>query len=115
MPYKFQAFIIASTATEDEMLKWYVIIQSLRESGVFSSVIASAPTLSKENFLLSIDSSNSSRADASASLPRKTVRTLESEATARRVLDIESAAFHEMAVPPMSPPEVEDNEPYSHS
>ncbi|KAL1346381.1 hypothetical protein HN51_020056 [Arachis hypogaea] len=137
------AFIIASTATEDEMLKWYnehvvwgdkdvklkllrkgiltriytpmVIIQSLRESGVFSSVIASAPTLSKENFLLSIDSSNSSRADASASLPRKTVRTLESEATARRVLDIESAAFHEMAVPPMSPPEVEDNEPYSHS
>ncbi|MED6138672.1 Glycosyltransferase-like KOBITO 1 [Stylosanthes scabra] len=137
------AFIIASTVNEDEMLKWYnehvvwgdkevklkllrkgiltriytpmVIIQSLRESGVFSSVIASAPTLSKEKFLLSVDSSNSSRADASASLPRKTARTLESEATARRILDIESATFHEVAVPPISPPEVEDDEHYSYS
>ena len=78
-------------------------------------MIASAPTLSKENFLLTVDSSNSSRAVASLSLPRKAGRTLESQATTRRVLDIESAAFHEVAVPPMSPPGVEDNDLYSHS
>ncbi|RDX77385.1 Glycosyltransferase-like KOBITO 1 [Mucuna pruriens] len=88
-----------------------VIIQSLRESGVFSSVIASAPTLSKENFLQSIDSSNSSRAIASITLPsRKAGRTKESEAAARKVLTIESAAFHEVAVPPLSPPGVDDND-----
>ncbi|KAK8546119.1 hypothetical protein V6N13_067353 [Hibiscus sabdariffa] len=86
----FYAFIIASTATEEEMLNWYrehvvwgdkdlrlkllrkgiltriyaptAIIQGLRESGVFSSVIANAPsTISKQKFLASIDSSNSSR------------------------------------------------------
>lgn len=93
-----------------------VIIQSLRESGVFSSVIASAPTLSKENFLLSIDSSNSSRAIASVSLPsRKTGRTKESQATARKILDLESAVFQEVAVPPLSPPGAEDTDLSSHS
>ncbi|XP_057450864.1 glycosyltransferase-like KOBITO 1 [Lotus japonicus] len=131
------AFIIASTGTEEEMMKWYnehvvwgdkdlklkllrkgiltriyapmVIVQSLRESGVFSSVIASAPTLSKESFLQSIDSSNSSRAVASVSLPsRKAGRTKESQATVRKVLDIESSSFHEVAVPPLSPPGVDD-------
>ncbi|KAJ1378591.1 hypothetical protein SESBI_47677 [Sesbania bispinosa] len=143
-PYQFQAFIIASTATEDEMMKWYnehvvwgdkdvkmkllrkgiltriytpmVIIQSLRESGVFSSVIASAPTLSKEIFLLSIDSSNSSRAVASVSLPsRKIGRTKESQATTRKVLDIESSAFHEVAVPPLPAPVLDDSYLNSHS
>ncbi|KAF7824646.1 glycosyltransferase-like KOBITO 1 [Senna tora] len=133
------AFIIASTATEEEMLKWYnehvvwgdkdvkmkllrkgiltriytpmAIIQGLRESGVFSSVIASAPKLSKEKFLLSIDSSNSSRAAASESLPsRNTRRGKENQATRRKILDIESAAFHEVAVPPLSPPGLEDND-----
>ncbi|OIW21252.1 hypothetical protein TanjilG_31182 [Lupinus angustifolius] len=133
------AFIIASTATEEEMKKWYhehvvwddkdlrikllrkgiltriyspmVIIQSLRESGVFSSIIASAPKLSKENFLLSIDSSNSTRAVASVSLPsRKIGRTKDSKATKRKVLDIESAVFHEVAVPPLSPPGVHDSD-----
>ncbi|XP_039021729.1 glycosyltransferase-like KOBITO 1 [Hibiscus syriacus] len=82
------AFIIASTATEEEMLNWYhehvvwgdkdlrlkllrkgiltriyaptAIIQGLRESGVLSSVIANAPsTISKDKFLASIDSCNS--------------------------------------------------------
>ncbi|CAK9161927.1 unnamed protein product, partial [Ilex paraguariensis] len=76
-----------------------VIIQSLRESGVFSSVIASAPlTLSKE-------SSNSSRAAASNSLPLKKIgRSRESQATARRALENAAAATHEAAVPPLSPP-----------
>uniref|UniRef100_A0A0R0K8A6 Glycosyltransferase family 92 protein n=3 Tax=Glycine subgen. Soja TaxID=1462606 RepID=A0A0R0K8A6_SOYBN len=138
------AFIIASTATEEEMMKWYnehvvwgdkdlkmkllrkgvltriyspmVIIQSLRESGVFSSVIASAPSLSKENFLLSIDSSNSSRVSASVTLPsRKVGRTKESQAATRKALSVESAAFHEVAVPPLSPPVVDDNDLISHN
>ncbi|KAK2386195.1 glycosyltransferase protein [Trifolium repens] len=139
------AFIIASTATEEEMLKWYnehvvwgdkelkikllrkgiltriytpmVIIQSLRESGVFSSVIASAPKISKEKFLHSIDSSNSTRAVASVSLPsRKIGRTKESQATVRKVLDFETSVFQEVAVPPQSPPGlVEDSNLISHS
>ncbi|KAL6009980.1 Glycosyltransferase-like KOBITO 1 [Asimina triloba] len=78
------AFIIASTATEEEMLRWYrehivwtdkalnmkllrkgiltriyapmAIVQGLRESGVFSSTILSAKTqLSKEKFLSSVE------------------------------------------------------------
>ncbi|KAH1225486.1 Glycosyltransferase-like KOBITO 1 [Glycine max] len=141
------AFIIASTATEEEMMKWYnehvvwgdkdlkmkllrkgvltriyspmVIIQSLRESGVFSSVIASAPSLSKENFLLSIDSSNSSRAVASVttlpSTSRKVGRTKESQAATRKALSIESVAFHQVAVPPLSPPGLDNNGLISHN
>ncbi|XP_044489104.1 glycosyltransferase-like KOBITO 1 [Mangifera indica] len=127
------AFIIASTATEEEMLNWYrahvvwdnkdlklkllrkgiltriyapmVIIQGLRESGVFTSVIKSAQTtLSKEKFLESIDSSNSSRAIAPELDPsRKVGRSKEYQATVRKVLDIE-AKSHEAAVPPLSPP-----------
>ncbi|CAI8596785.1 unnamed protein product [Vicia faba] len=139
------AFIIASTATEEEMLKWYnehvvwgdkelkikllrkgiltriyaptVIIQSLRESGVFSSIIASAPTLSKDKFLHSIDSSNSTRVVASIfHSSRKVGRIKESQATARRILDLESSVFQESAVPPESPPGVvEDSNLISHS
>ncbi|KAL6124964.1 hypothetical protein ACLB2K_077472 [Fragaria x ananassa] len=133
------AFIIASTATEEEMLKWYhehivwddkdikikllrkgiltriyapmAIIQGLRESGVFSSVIASAPTtVSKEKFLATIDSSNSSRATASVSHPsRKIGRSRENKATARKTLDVEVAEFQEFAVPPLAPPIIDFN------
>lgn len=84
-----------------------VIIQGLRESGVFSSVIESAPTtLSRDKFLASVDSSNSSRAVASESmLSRKTTKSRENQATARKVLGLETAAAsHEAAVPPLSPP-----------
>ncbi|KAB1224927.1 hypothetical protein CJ030_MR1G014017 [Morella rubra] len=135
------AFIIASTATEEEMLSWYrehvvwgdkdikmkllrkgiltriyapmAIIQGLRESSVFSSVIASAPTtLSKDKFFSTIASTNSSRAVASESLPaRKIGRSREYQATVRRVLDIESAASYEAAVPPLSPPGLVDDLP----
>jgi hypothetical protein len=89
----------------------------LRESGVFSSVIASAPKISKEKFLHSIDSSNSTRAVASVSLPsRKIGRTKESQATVRKVLDFETSVFQELAVPPQSPPGlVEDSNLISHS
>ncbi|XVE99864.1 hypothetical protein REPUB_Repub03eG0238300 [Reevesia pubescens] len=128
------AFIIASTATEEEMLNWYrehivwgekdlrlkllrkgiltriyapmAIIQGLRESGVFSSVIAAAPTtLSRDKFLASIDSSNSSRAVPSVSFAsRKIGRSSEHQASARKVLEFEASAAHEAAVPPLSPP-----------
>ncbi|GMN53706.1 hypothetical protein TIFTF001_022842 [Ficus carica] len=84
------------------------IIQGLRESGVFNSIIASAPTtLSKQKFLSTVDSSNTSRAVASESLPsRKMGRIRVNQATVRKVLeDTESSAsFQEAAVPPLSPP-----------
>ncbi|XP_031265924.1 glycosyltransferase-like KOBITO 1 [Pistacia vera] len=132
------AFIIASTATEEEMINWYhehvvwgdkdlklkllrkgiltrvyapmAIIQGLRESGVFTSVIKSAQTtISKDKFLKSIDSSNSSRAVASESDPsRKVGRSKEYQATVRKVLDIEVESY-EAAVPPLSPPGFNDD------
>ncbi|XP_016444827.1 glycosyltransferase-like KOBITO 1 [Nicotiana tabacum] len=134
------AFIIASTATEDEMLNWYrehvvwtdkavnlkllrkgiltriyapmVIVQGLRESGVFSSIVSSAQkSLSKDKFLASIESSNSSKAAASETLPsRKIGRNQHSQAT-RRILE-ESAShfeFHEEAVPPRPPPGIDED------
>ncbi|ESQ49216.1 hypothetical protein EUTSA_v10020488mg [Eutrema salsugineum] len=122
------AFIIASTATEEEMLSWYrehvvwgdkevkmkllrkgiltriyspmVVIQALKESGVFSSVVSSASTnLSKKKFLASMHKSNSSRSTASGSLPSK---EKESQGiSARHLLGTESA------IPPLSPPGME--------
>ncbi|EYU38251.1 hypothetical protein ABFS82_02G114200 [Erythranthe guttata] len=135
------AFIIASTATEEEMLNWYrehvvwtdktinlklsrkgiltriyapmTIIQGLRESGVFRTIIASAQeSLSKDKFLASIESSNSSvkAADAAGSTvlhrSRKIGRDRESQSTARKVLETTTQPhiFLEEAVPPLSPP-----------
>ncbi|GMP86619.1 hypothetical protein CsSME_00039329 [Camellia sinensis var. sinensis] len=132
------AFIIASTATEEEMLHWYrehivwtdkvlnmklikkgiltriyapmVIVQGLRESGVLSSVITAAQeTLSKDNFLSSVESSNTSRAaiDSRGISSRKIGIDRESQATARRVLEIaETNVSH--AMPPLSPPQMDD-------
>ncbi|KAK6227706.1 hypothetical protein QQP08_004319 [Theobroma cacao] len=134
------AFIIASTATEEEMLNWYrehvvwgekdlrlkllrkgiltriyapmAIIQGLRESGVFSSIIATAPTtLSRDKFLASVDSSNSSRAVPSVSFAsRKIGRSREHQASARKVLEIEASADHEAAVPPLSSPSMDNDD-----
>ncbi|KAK4483538.1 hypothetical protein RD792_010736 [Penstemon davidsonii] len=132
------AFIIASTATQEEMLNWYhehvvwtdrtvnlkllrkgiltriyapmTIIQGLRESGIFGSIIASAQggTLSKDKFLASIDSSNSSRSVSSRKIGSK---SRESHATARKALEITSShTLHEAAVPPLSPPVVDEEE-----
>ncbi|KAH6759792.1 elongation defective 1 protein / ELD1 protein [Perilla frutescens var. hirtella] len=133
------AFIIASTATEEEMLNWYrehvvwtdralnlkllrkgiltriyapmTIIQGLRESGVLGSIIASAQgSISKEKFLASIESSNSSRASGSILLDsRKIGRDRASQSTARKTLEVTSDAFHELAVPPLSPPLINDD------
>lgn len=128
------AFIIASTATEEEMLHWYrervvwtdkalnlkllrkgiltriyapmVIVEGLRESGIFSSVIASA--LSK-NVSSEVDNSNSSLAAKSGNVSsRKVGFEGESQATARRVLQVHSVAYLPAAIPPQSPPGLED-------
>ncbi|KAL8154322.1 hypothetical protein V2J09_012082 [Rumex salicifolius] len=98
-----EAFIIASTATEEEMRNWYrehvvwgdktlnlkllrkgilariyapmVVIQGLRESGVLSSIVASgSANLARDKFLSSMDNGNSTtRAVASLSLPSRKV------------------------------------------
>lgn len=117
------AFIIASTATEEEMLRWFrehvvwtdrtlnlkllrkgiltriyapmVIIQGLRESGIFSSAIANARTHSKKS-------------NVSDNFINKTMGTqglennLQLHATNRKVLGFFD--IFEEAVPPLSPP-----------
>ncbi|KAK2999466.1 hypothetical protein RJ639_023302 [Escallonia herrerae] len=93
----------------DCRVMWEAIVQGLRESGVFSSVIASAQArLSKDKFFASIESSNSSRAAASESLPsRKIGRSKESRAIARKALGVAATTSHEAAVPPLSPPGID--------
>jgi len=83
-----------------------VIIQSLRESGVFSSVIAKAAqtNLSKEKFLKSVDSSNSTRNSRSDMFStRKIDAGRLSLATARRILKVIDDSLPS-AIPPLSPP-----------
>ncbi|KAI4384641.1 hypothetical protein MLD38_002763 [Melastoma candidum] len=129
-----EAFIIASTATEDEMLNWYrehvvwgdkdvklklvrkgiltriyapmAIIQGLRDSGVFSSVIESAPaTVTNGKISSLVVRTNSSRAVASESLPsRKLGRNMQNKASGRKILDVETSASFISAIPPLSPP-----------
>ncbi|KAF5205028.1 Glycosyltransferase-like kobito [Thalictrum thalictroides] len=86
-----------------------VIVQGLRESGVFSSVVLSAQkTLSKDKFLTSVESSNSSRTVMPNVLSvRKFGRSKDSEATARRLFEIADTS-HAIAVPPLSPPVMDE-------
>lgn len=89
---------------------YQVIVQGLREAGVFTSVIESASTpLSKDKFLSSIESSNSTRHDESIVSSRKIGKTAESQATARKVLEISDAVAHVAAIPPLPPPGVDDD------
>ncbi|KAJ8565531.1 hypothetical protein K7X08_008107 [Anisodus acutangulus] len=129
------AFIIASTATEDEMYREHVvwtdktvnlkllrkgilthiyapvvIVQGLRESGVFSSIVSSAQeSLSKDKFLASFENSNSTKAAASESLPSRKIGRNQHSQAARRVLEESASHFelHEEAVPPRPPPGVD--------
>lgn len=83
-----------------------VIIQSLRESGVFGSVIAKAAqaTISKDNFLKSVESSNSTRNSRSEMISsRKIDAGGVSQATARRILEVIDDSIPS-AIPPLSPP-----------
>ncbi|KAK8594201.1 hypothetical protein V6N13_126010 [Hibiscus sabdariffa] len=142
------AFIIASTATEEEMLRckkvsfWgailtgtfrrnvdytlnskllkkgvftriyspMAIIQGLRESGVFNSVVQSAQTiLSRDKLLSSVESSNSSSIiDKHRIISSGNIGVKESQATARRILEINDKFSGDSAIPPLSPPVPDD-------
>ncbi|OAY40361.1 glycosyltransferase-like At2g41451 [Manihot esculenta] len=142
------AFIIASTATEEEMLHWYrervvwtdqslkiklmkkgiltriyapmIIVQGLRESGIFSNVIAMSHKNLTE-FISSVEHSKSSKAVSSGEnsyisnatesgviSSRKIGQHGKSNTTARRVLQINDNTSFPSAVPPQSPPGPED-------
>ncbi|XP_044504739.1 glycosyltransferase-like At3g57200 [Mangifera indica] len=132
------AFIIASTATEEEMLHWYrehivwtdktlnvkllkkgiltriyapmAIIKAMKESGAFSSVIASVEMgLSKDAFLPSIESSNTTREVKSGIMSsRKIGHNSKSQATARKVLKFSNDVTYTSAIPPQSPPGLDE-------
>lgn len=88
-----------------------VIIQSLRESGVFSTTIASAmqTSVSKESFLKSVESSNSSRELSSGVISsRKIGNSRETQTNGRKVLEITEFDSHPLAIPPLSPPGLHD-------
>ncbi|XP_020097677.1 glycosyltransferase-like KOBITO 1 [Ananas comosus] len=124
------AFIIASTATEEEMRSWYrehvvwtdkdlnlkllrkgiltriyapmAIIRGLKEASVFSSAITSAKLHSKDKLLPSTENLR----NGSSALPNSRAGD-SSQARSRKVL--ETANTYEDAVPPMSPPGLFDN------
>ncbi|KAK8958433.1 hypothetical protein KSP40_PGU013632 [Platanthera guangdongensis] len=113
------AFIIASTATEDEMLQWFhehvvwtnkqlnlkllkkgiltrinapmAIIQSLKAAGIFTSAIASAQNKNSSVQATSVQSKTSG-----------TITSVESRIFHRKVLQISETI--EAAPPPLSPP-----------
>ncbi|XP_021741097.1 glycosyltransferase-like At2g41451 [Chenopodium quinoa] len=123
------AFIIASTATEEEMLQWYQehvvwndvaaklkllkygifvriyapmdIIQGLRESGVFASVIESALTAPSKRSNDSLDN---------VDVKKMYLRELDINITetARRLLEETGGHDSFQAIPPFSPPGFND-------
>lgn len=123
------AFIIASTATEEEMRSWYkdrvvwsdkelnlklmrkglftriyapmVIIQGLRESGVFSNALAAAGKSSHHQ-----PSASVSHPPQKSNSTSQSVLQQETDATGRRLLSIE--AFEDLALPPLPAPSFED-------
>lgn len=65
--------------------------------------------VSKDNFLKSIESSNSSRAiPPGVTSSRKMGNGREAQVNARKVLKIEEVASHPSAIPPLSPPGLND-------
>ncbi|MFS7895224.1 hypothetical protein Hanom_Chr00s002531g01701241 [Helianthus anomalus] len=128
------AFIIASTATEEEMLSWYrehvvwtdkalnmklmrkgiltrihapmVIIQGLRESGTFSSLIVSAQTTSSRAELLS--SVTHDNTSSKVFQGKNDDKTTEAGLTGRKVLEVSDIVLS--AVPPLSPPTINDDD-----
>lgn len=87
------------------------IIQGLRESGVFSSVIESAEqaSLSKDKFLSSAKSSNLTRTSTSTnSFNSRKIGKSDVQATVKTVLEFTDNLTHPLAIPPLSPPTFED-------
>ncbi|KAJ4806519.1 Glycosyltransferase-like KOBITO 1 [Rhynchospora pubera] len=116
------AFIIASTATEEEMKNWYnehvvwndkqlnlkllrkgiltriyapmSIIQGLRESGVFASAIEAGQTRLKQRL-----ASAENKTENSIS---KSIGSLSQSSTARKIMEVN--VLMDSAIPPLSPP-----------
>lgn len=143
------AFIIASTATEEEMRHWYrdrivwtdkdlnlklmrkglltriyapmVIVQGLKEAGVFSNALASGhavlkKSMSKEQFLSSVSVSNRTNSSVAQAVENKDgdknqakliekVGEGETHAATRKLL--ETSIHTVMAVPPLAPPSLD--------
>ncbi|GMI82247.1 hypothetical protein like AT3G57200 [Hibiscus trionum] len=85
------------------------IIQGLRESGVFNSVVQSAQTILSQDKLSSVESSNSSSIiDKHMVFSARKIGIKESQATARRILEINDKFSGDPAIPPLSPPVPDD-------
>ncbi|KQK08098.2 hypothetical protein BRADI_2g40046v3, partial [Brachypodium distachyon] len=130
-----QAFIIASTASEEEMLRWYnervvwndrqlnlkllrkgvltriyapmAIVQGLRESGVFTKVIAAGQSAVNGKVPLKQHDAQNKTDPKTTDISRKFIK-----ANSRKILNIieESANMDSdaSAVPPLSPPSLDD-------
>lgn len=108
-PKQFTVLLVKSLNFSTQNLSLQVIIQSLRESGVFSSVISKSDQtkLSKEKFLNSVESSNSTRNSRSEMLSsRKIDAGGLSQETARRILEVIDDSLPS-AIPPLSPPSLD--------
>ncbi|XP_076958418.1 glycosyltransferase-like At2g41451 [Bidens hawaiensis] len=129
------AFIIASTASQEEMLKWYrehvvwtdkdlikklmkkgiliriyapmVIIQGLKEAGVFSSLISDVQTSLYKDALLSSNevTNNSSNADAMSGVTSRKIGKKQPRMTVRNVLQATDTDLQ--AMPPLPAPVME--------
>ncbi|RZR70644.1 hypothetical protein BHM03_00000938 [Ensete ventricosum] len=88
------------------------IIQSLRESGVFSSAIASAQASSKQKSTSPIENLQNRSSvipdpiDSISKRGRIGGRKIKSQATARKIMEVVGGV--ESAMPPMSPPGLDD-------
>jgi hypothetical protein len=143
------AFIIASTATEEEMRHWYrdrivwtdkdlnlklmrkglltriyapmVIVQGLKEAGVFSNALASGhavleKSISKEQFLSSMSNTSITNSSVAQTVENKDgdknqaklmekVGEGETQAAFRKLL--EASVHTVVAVPPLAPPSLD--------
>ncbi|KAK3153432.1 hypothetical protein QOZ80_2BG0172470 [Eleusine coracana subsp. coracana] len=133
------AFIIASTASEEEMLRWYnervvwndkqlnlkllrkgvltriyapmAIVQGLRESGVFTSVIEAGQSVVSDKLSAKKAIVQSQNVTRPGDLPRKLIGA-NSVASTRKILQTAESAIRDTdvtAVPPLSPPSLDDH------
>uniref|UniRef100_A0A0D9XMZ8 Glycosyltransferase family 92 protein n=1 Tax=Leersia perrieri TaxID=77586 RepID=A0A0D9XMZ8_9ORYZ len=131
------AFIIASTASEEEMLRWYnervvwndkqlnlkllrkgvltriytpmAIVQGLRESGVFTSSIAASQSLVNDKVSLKENNALNRNGTKIEKVSRKFI-TVNSQASARKILQAVEPTGRDSnvyAVPPLSPPSLD--------
>nr|ACF85181.1 unknown [Zea mays] len=137
------AFIIASTASEEEMLRWYnervvwtdkqlnlkllrkgvltriytpmTIVQSLRESGVFTSAITAGQPAVNAKLSPKETNAQSQNVTAPGNMTR-VVRSTDSKASGRKILQAVDLAFSDTnvtAVPPLSPPSLDEHRHHS--